>query len=228
MADQSQRVWIIGGGQPSFQFDAVVRESHTSELQVTDNPVETGVVVSDHAFMLPAKLEIEACVGDVWLRMRDAGKGTELKPVNTDFAWLTPAPGEGSGASRSATAYQLMIGLQRSAEPFSVQTGLKLYQNMLITSLSADQDKDTSSSLCFRASLREILRVNTQTIVYPPRAPGKTARQAAPKATSGEKQGEQVTDPAKAQTILKSLLGKDASLDSVKSAVGSLLGLGGG
>lgn len=226
MADVIKRVWIIGGGQPPIEFDAVVRESHTSELEVTDNPVETGVVIADHAFMRPARLEIEGCIGDAWLKMRTAGKGDEITPLNTDFAWLTPAPGEGLGASRSAAAYQLLIGLQASANPFSVQTGLKLYQNLVITSLSADQDKDTAFALCVRVSLREVIRVNTQTVVYPPRS-GKAIRQAAKKVAAGEKQGEQVTDLAKAQTVARSLLGKDVGLDTIKAAATSLLGLGG-
>ena len=34
--------------------------------------------------------------------------------------------------------------------PFSVQTGLKLYENMVVTSLDADQDVSTANVLRFR------------------------------------------------------------------------------
>jgi len=176
-----QRVWILGDDYLSFSFDTVIRESHTSELEVTDNPIETGSIVSDHAFMKPKRLEIEAAVGDVWLY----GQDEVGNPVEDPFA---------SNISRSAIAFNLLQDLQAAAEPFSVQTGLKLYTNMVVASLTADQDAETASILIFRASLREVLRVNTRAITYPPRKPGKPHRQASGKVNGGEAKGQPATE----------------------------------
>ena len=52
----------------SFVFDAVFEETHEADLEVTDNPVETGVVVSDHAFMKPLRVKISAGVSDTPLK----------------------------------------------------------------------------------------------------------------------------------------------------------------
>lgn len=169
-------------------FDAVFEETHESELEVTDNPVETGVVVSDHAFMKPLKLTISAGVTD-----------TPLSVATGDpFA---------SDAGRSKKAYDLLLRLQRAAEPFDVQTGLKLYKNMVVTGLRTAQDKDTANVLVFQADLREVLIVTTQTVKYPPRKPGATKRQAGPKRDKGEAQGKEVTEAPKKQSFAKKMAG---------------------
>lgn len=157
-------------------FDAIFEETHASELEVTDNPVETGVTVSDHAFMRPLRLSLVGGVSDTPLQQ---------------------APGDpfASDAGRSKRAYELLTELQRKAEPFDVQTGLKLYSNMVCERINTSQDKDTANVLFFYADLREVIIVNTETVTYPPRKPGPTARQSGPTRRKGEQQSK-VIKPA--------------------------------
>ncbi|MGE4448566.1 MAG: phage baseplate protein [Azospira sp.] len=165
-------------------FDAVFEETHEADLEVTDNPVETGVVVSDHAFMKPLRVKISAGVSD-----------TPLAAVTDDpFA---------SDAGRSRRAFELLTELQRRAEPFDLQTGLKLYENMVCTSIRTSQDKDSSGALLFTAELREVIIVYTQVVTYPPRKPGATKRQAGPKKDKGEQQGKEVTNSAEKKSLIK-------------------------
>ena len=165
-------------------FDAVFEETHEADLEVTDNPVETGVVVSDHAFMKPLRVKISAGVSD-----------TPLAVVTDDpFA---------SDAGRSRRAFELLTELQKRAEPFDLQTGLKLYENMVCTSIRTSQDKDPSGALLFTAELREVIIVYTQVVTYPPRKPGATKRQAGPKKDKGEQQGKEVTNPAEKKSLIK-------------------------
>lgn len=167
-------------------FDAVFEETHEADLEVTDNPVETGVVVSDHAFMKPLRVKISAGVSD-----------TPLAVVADDpFA---------SDAGRSRRAFELLTELQRRAEPFDLQTGLKLYEHMVCTSIRTSQDKDSSGALLFTAELREVIIVYTQVVTYPPRKPGATKRQAGPKKDKGEQQGKEVTEKPKKQSLSKKL-----------------------
>ncbi len=167
-------------------FDAVFEETHEADLEVTDNPVETGVVVSDHAFMKPLRVKISAGVSD-----------TPLAVVTDDpFA---------SDAGRSRRAFELLTELQKRAEPFDLQTGLKLYENMVCTSIRTSQDKDSSGALLFTAELREVIIVYTQVVTYPPRKPGATKRQAGPKKDKGEQQGKEVTEKPKKQSLSKKL-----------------------
>lgn len=165
-------------------FDAVFEETHEADLEVTDNPVETGVVVSDHAFMKPLKVTLSAGVTDTPL------------VVGTDDPFA-------SDSGRSKRAFELLTELQKWAEPFSVQTGLKLYENMVCTSVRTSQDKDSSGALLFTAELREVIVVYTKTAKYNVNpAPGATARQAAPKKNKGEQQGKEVTSPADRKSLL--------------------------
>lgn len=158
-------------------FDAVFEENHESDLEVTDNPVETGVVVSDHAYMLPLRVTISAGVSDVLLSGSTTGD---------QFA---------SDAGRSRKAFQLLTELQSKAEPFDVQTGLKLYKNMVCKSVRSGQDKDTSGVFVFQAELREVNIVYTKSITYTRAKPGKTRRQASPTKNRGEQQAKEVTNP---------------------------------
>lgn len=167
-------------------FDAVFEETHESDLEVTDNPVETGVVVSDHAFMKPLRVKISAGVSD------------------TPLAVLTNDP-FASDAGRSRRAFEMLTEVQKRAEPFDLQTGLKLYENMVCTSIRTSQDKDSAGALLFTAELREVIIVYTQVVTYPPRKPGATKRQAGPKKDKGEQQGKEVADKPKKQSLSKKL-----------------------
>lgn len=48
----------------TFVFDVVTEESHHSELKVTDNPVESGSQISDHAILTPRPFEITGIMVD--------------------------------------------------------------------------------------------------------------------------------------------------------------------
>lgn len=167
-------------------FDAVFEETHESDLEVTDNPVETGVVVSDHAYMKPLRVKISAGVSDARLDIFSADP----------FA---------SSAGRSRRAFELLTELQKKAEPFDLQTGLKLYKNMVCTSIRTSQDKDSSAALLFTAELREVIIVNTKVVAYKKTKAGATARQASPTADSGKQQVKEATGTPKKQSLAAKL-----------------------
>ncbi len=201
MSDEKQQVAIIRS-MGGLVFDAVFEETHESELEVTDNPVETGVVVSDHAFMKPLKVTLSAGVSDTPLKYWQSAGGTGQD------AW-TKQDGDdpfASDSGRVRRAYELLTELQALAEPFDVQTGLKLYSNMVCTSIRTSQDKETAGALLFTATLREVIIVYTQVVSYPPRKAGATKRQAGAKKDKGEQQGKEVTETPKKQSLGKKLL----------------------
>lgn len=172
-------------------FDATFDETHEAELVVTDNPVETGVNVSDHAYMNPLRITISAGVSDT--PMKDPNQPQPNDPFASD------------GLGRSQRGYQLLLELQKKAEPFDVQTGLKLYPNMICTSIRTVQDKDTAGAFIFTAVLREVIIVFTQVVTYPPRAVGKTTRQASARKTHGEKQSVEPVKSRKESLLHKAV-----------------------
>jgi hypothetical protein len=196
------RTWFLAGGL-ALRMDATIRESGTSRLNVTKNPVETGVTIADHAFMDPLQLEIEGAVSDVLFPDRVGDADVD------EFA---------SPTSRATRALQILQDWQTTAEPATIQTGLRAYQNMVMESLSYDQDVSTDGVLAFRATLTEVIIRNTQAVIYPPRAPGKTARQASKKADDGQKQATPVTEAPKVKSIALSLYEKAVQGDTAAMA----------
>ena len=41
-----------------FRFDLTKSESHTSKLNITENPIETGASIADHAFLAPKEVTV--------------------------------------------------------------------------------------------------------------------------------------------------------------------------
>ncbi len=206
------RVWVFGPGVPDISFDCTYRESGSAKLNVTENPVETGVVVADHAFMDPLRLEIDGHVGDVTMRTLD--------PVTDPFG--------GGAGRRSVVALEKLLNIQSSAVPFIVQTGMMAFPDMVLETLTWDTDSHNAGSLEFHASLRQVITTTTQSVIYPPRKPGKPKKQAAKPVSGGEKTAPAVDDPAKRRSVLKSLLSGSLDDASMDKALGSLIGGAGG
>lgn len=167
----------IGG----LTFDAVISESHVSELQVTENPVETGVSIADHCFMRPLRVTISAVVSD--LKMPSA-----------------PNLYDGSPSGRVRKAFEYLQYLQtdlanNTGAPFEVITGLRTYDDMVCTSLTATQDVTTASLLAFTAELTQIKTVSTAAVAYvqPKPMQGKPVRQATPAVNQGPQQPQEET-----------------------------------
>lgn len=115
-------------------LDVTVREVHESDLRITRHPVEFGADVSDHAIIEPKRLTLDAVTGS--------------------------RPG---GPAAIAASFQALTRLQESREPIAVVTALSLYRNMLIERVTVDRDRMNGRVLAFRAELREVVIVDTET-----------------------------------------------------------------
>lgn len=123
-------------------LDVVVREVHESRLAIPTQPIEAGADVTDHAYLEPKRLRIEAVIGG----MEDGG-------IVHGFA-----------STRPAAAYEAILALQATRQPFDMVTGLTLYRSMLIEGLEVDRDSRTSRVLWFVADLTEAIIVDTATL----------------------------------------------------------------
>ena len=186
----------VDGSADVMIFDSVIREKHQFHIEITKNPVETGQSLSDHAYVAQVPLELEIAVSD------------------TPFVDATGLPMHGqtwtSGQStrRSVVAWQAILDRAASFAVFDVQTGLKLYQNMMFQDGSAEQKKDSAGILRATIQLIPVQFATTATVVYPPRGPKKTGRQAAAKNDSGKREaGEPAETQVKPISIGAGFLG---------------------
>ena len=146
------------GGVAGIVIDATVSEQHTTSCDLTENPVEEGAKITDHVQLKPAELSIEGVITDTPLGYAVIGNIQNLiRSVSTIFG----------GSSRSLDAYNELIKLQQSRKPFTVLTGLKRYKNMIITELSVPRTAQTGKSLQFKATMKEIRIVKSQTTTAP-------------------------------------------------------------
>lgn len=116
------------GGIP---LDVVVREQLNSSLTITENPVEVGAAVTDHAYINPKRITLEAI------------SGSRLGMVG------------------AAAGYAALVRLQETREPFDIVTGFSLFRNMLIEDITVDRLKGRGRICYFTAELVEVILVDT-------------------------------------------------------------------
>jgi hypothetical protein len=152
----------------TIQVDATLEEIGTDTLQITEHPVEAGANITDHAFYRPAELVMHCG----W--------------SNANALFTTSVGGNQTFAGGSLTKddyvssiYSQLLALQQSLQPFSVVTTIRLYNNMVITSISLTRDKRTSQALMVTVTLKQIIIVNTLSTTLAP-----TANQTNPASTS--------------------------------------------
>ncbi len=131
--------------------EATVKESAQDELTITTHPVERGAPITDHAFKNPAMLTVTVGWSAANVEGRDLGD-----------------------------IYDELLATQVNATLLVVQTGKRLYENMLIRSLRSDTDQTTENVLLVTIQLQEIILVDTLQVTMPP-----NANRAAPQSASG-------------------------------------------
>jgi len=195
--DKKQRVtltWESDANQV-ITFDAAITENHSSNTEVTDHPVESGVDITDHLKRLPDELSLVGVVTDDPLVVD--------RSVNA-----TPANTGGDSNQRAVSAYAFLRLSKDRGKLVRVFTRLRDYRNMAITSLNVTRDAGSSRSISAEIELREILIAVTEQVEAP--TPAVTA---APARRRKRKQGKQ---NAKAET--------DANKGKARSALSKGLG----
>lgn len=128
----------------SLFFDSVLRESHNFSVTSTEQPLEFGANIVDHAYVMPRLLEMDVMVGDIY------------------FSFSTPSSYNLS--KRSADALNRLNLLMVKREPLVVISNLVKYNNLLLVGISANQDKTNNSTLMATLSFKEALFVDSESI----------------------------------------------------------------
>ncbi len=186
-------------------LDAVISETTSSTVRITKNPVELGADINDHAIIEPKEYTLEGVVTDSPL----FGLGVISNIGNT----FTQSGFFGSSSedsrTRSQSAYDALIALQEAREPINIQTGLKQYNNMLISNISVTQNKDNSKAIFFTAKITEIIIASTKEIDFPVETleADKTQQQGSSPIDEGRKQLQSPKNESVLFSIAKSIGG---------------------
>lgn len=123
----------------TIEFDAFITEGATTSSSVTSNPVQNAADSNDHIISNPMTFEIQGIISNIASNViqqftRNAFTGRE-----------------------DIKTWKALTDLQASKNLFTLVLGLRSYKNVQILTLSHIQDKDTSTTLVFTATLQEIL-----------------------------------------------------------------------
>lgn len=162
-----------------FVAQVTLEERHIDELAITDHPVESGAVITDHAYPLPSEVTIRCGWSDSPADASNPAFGTlsnfaqalggrviqRAMQIGTAVtSVLSNLTADGKGGGTPAQMYQNMLELQRSRIPFEIYTGKRIYNNMLVRSLQVTTDHDNENILMVTVVCREIQIVNTQVV----------------------------------------------------------------
>ncbi len=186
----------IGG----IQLDAVLSESHTNTVKVTNNPIEIGADIADNAIIEPKVVTVVAQVSDTPLGAAALGDIVDL--VTGLFGTSTT-----DNITRSGAAYNALVQLQEQREPIELQTKLKLYTDMIITSIRVIQDANTSRIVALNIEFKELIIV--ESVIVQLESTQLSSGSATEQGSSADEKGRQETTTPNSTTsssVLKSVL----------------------
>lgn len=109
--------------------DVVVSEVHQDAVAITDHPVEIGASISDHAFILPSRVEMRIGYSD----------------ATAGFVGYSKAQ------------YEALLAILQRREPFDLFTAKRAYTSMLIETITTDTANETTSAAMIVVRLRKVL-----------------------------------------------------------------------
>lgn len=127
-----------------YFFDGFISTKISHSLEITENPVETGAAIVDHAYVKPSEVTMQ-------IKMSDVHKSL----ISGQF--------EG-GWSRSIKAYDVLRKIQTDRIPVSVLSPVALFDNMLVKSIEVDCDSNTYTGLSASVTLVEIPIARVKTV----------------------------------------------------------------
>lgn len=140
--------------------NVTVEEVGNDAVEITQHPVEKTAAITDHAYPLPARLQVT--VG--WSPSGSGGGGA------------IPDAGDPSPLQ---SIYDQFLAMKDARDPIEVQTGKRLYKDMLIKAITLVTNVDTENALFLTMELQQLLFAQTQTVTVPPnnvqQQPQKTA-----------------------------------------------------
>lgn len=115
-----------------IDFDLLIDESHTLEFDASDHPLENGAVITDHV--------------------------TQKLRTCTITGMFTNHPAQANGrydAKRALTLFNELENLAKKRKPVRLVTTLRVYEEMIITSLPVKITAEDGESITFTITLRE-------------------------------------------------------------------------
>lgn len=156
-------------------LDVIITEGATATSRLTENPVEEGANVNDHIIIEPMTFYTEGVVSNISANI--------LSQFSSLKASLT------QDLTKAQTAWDELLKLKNSGTVFTLVQGLAAYENVVMTTLKQDTDKNTANGLFFTATYKEFLFVGATLTTADQFIDDDTADKSTPTIEGGQKQG---------------------------------------
>ena len=189
--------------------DATISETTEFRSEVTDHPIELGSTISDHVFIQPRRVRIEGDVTNAPLEIFGGvtgiagslagivGGGVADVVAGAATGLLT-----GAGLSeRRVEAYEQLRELFDTRRVITVVTGMDVFPNMVITSLTAPRDTRTGQKLRFTAELQQLTFVTTEAVSIDVEDLPPPEQDIAASGSNAGQQSTQAIDPTAGVTV---------------------------
>lgn len=151
----------------NLTLDVTIREQHVYRNDVTAFPVEEGADVTDHVRPLPPRLTMSGVVSNTPLLnvgslFTSAVESFRNSPIGTSIYDSATRTEQALAELMKLTGWRYPTRVVSDAYviqrivPITVVTGLRVYTDMVMTSLTVDRDANTGDSLPFTVELTHI------------------------------------------------------------------------
>jgi len=162
-----------GGIIGTLQLDVTNEENHQFENQVTEFPVENGLNVTDFIRQLPDKLTMSCFVTNTPIDIRQESNAEII--TNADGTFEFRDFQRAVVNNRVTDAFEQLLtmsgrkvnGETIDAQIVKVVTGLRVYTNMAIQTITIPRNFSTGQALRFNISFIHIEKVQSETIELP-------------------------------------------------------------
>lgn len=182
------------GVNVAFPIDAVPSITHNMTSVITTNPIEDGSNITDHIILNPRTIELNCFISEAPLNFVDVVKNAVATTVS---GTILPPLFQGSivalladSNDRVTDSYKILEELWSTKQKFSIQTGFKLYENMVIQSLTIPES--IQRGLNFTMSLQQVSFAKTEYVKIPK---SKVSSDTKHTATSKVNQGKTTLKP---------------------------------
>ena len=132
-----------------ISLDVTLEEIHAYNSQTSQYPVQSGSTVIDNVIKTPTVVRMRCIVSDSSISTYQ----TFVEDVGRDLNRLTA----GNIGLRSITTLEALIRLQEERIPTVLVTGIRVYQNMILTNMKLPRSRDTGRALIFELEFTEVM-----------------------------------------------------------------------
>ena len=123
-----------------FVLNPTIQENHQVIINYTENPVERGRIITDHAYIMPDELTIDVMISN------DSGAilgGGLIDAITTDQIY-------------SNDVFEYLEKLAKQNVLLVIETPLKVYENMTIRDIKVNKDKNTNACLSANIFFKQV------------------------------------------------------------------------